>query len=154
MNARRIGITLALCFVGAALCLAADGFLGTWKLNEAKSKLAPGTPKNSTVVYSTMSDNVMVTIDGTDAAGKPTHTEWMGKYDGKDYPVTGDSTSDARSVKKIDDHTLAFTVKKGDKVLFTGSIALSADGKTRTVTTEGTDSSGKKITATAVYDKQ
>jgi len=154
MNARRIGITLALCFVGAALCLAADGFLGTWKLNEAKSKLAPGTPKNSTVVYSTMSDNVMVTIDGTDAAGKPTHTEWMGKYDGKDYPVTGDSTSDARSVKKIDDHTLAFTVKKGDKVLFTGRIVLSADGKSRTVTTEGTDSSGKKITATAVYDKQ
>ena len=154
MNARRIGITLALCFVGAALCLAADGFLGTWKLNEAKSKLAPGTPKNSTVVYSTMSDNVMVTIDGTDAAGKPTHTEWMGKYDGKDYPVTGDSTSDTRSVKKVDDHNLTFAVKKGGKVLFTGTIVLSADGKTRTVTTEGTDAAGKKITATAVYDKQ
>jgi uncharacterized protein YaiE (UPF0345 family) len=154
MKARRIGTTLALCLVGATLCLAADGFLGTWKLNEAKSKLAPGTAKNSTVVYSTMGDNIMVTIDGTDAAGKPTHTEWMGKYDGKDYPVTGDSTSDARSVKKIDDHTLAFTVKKGAKVLFTGRIVLSADGKTRTVTTEGTDSTGKKITATAVYDKQ
>ena len=154
MNARRIGITLALCFIGAALCLAADGFLGTWKLNEAKSKLAPGTAKNSTVVYSTMGDNVMVTIDGTDAAGKATHTEWMGKYDGKDYPVTGDSTSDARSVKQIDDHTLAFTVKKGDKALFTGRIVLSADGKSRTVTTEGTDATGKKITSTAVYDKQ
>ena len=154
MKARAIAVTLALCLVGATLCLAADGFLGTWKLNEAKSKLAPGTAKNSTVVYSTMGDQMMVTIDGTDAAGKPTHTEWMGKYDGKDYPVTGDSTSDARSVKKIDDHTLAFTVKKGDKVLFTGRIVLSADGKSRTVTTEGTDSSGKKITATAVYDKQ
>ena len=154
MKARTIGTTLALCLVGAALCLAADGFLGTWKLNEAKSNLAPGTAKNSTVVYSTMGDNMMVTIDGTDAAGKPTHNEWMGKFDGKDYPVTGDSTSDARSIMKVDDHTLTFTVKKGDKVLFTGRIVLSADGKTRTVTTEGTDSSGKKITATAVYDKQ
>ena len=154
MKARRIGMTLALCFVGAALCLAADGFMGTWKLNEAKSKLAPGTAKNSTVVYSTMGDNIMVTIDGTDAAGKPTHNEWMGKFDGKDYPVTGDSSSDARAVKKIDDHTLTFTVKKGDKVITTGSIVLSADGKTRTVTTEGTDSSGKKIAGTAVYDKQ
>jgi hypothetical protein len=154
MKSRTIGTTLALCLVGAALCLAADGFLGTWKLNEAKSKLAPVTAKNSTVVYSTMGDNMMVTIDGTDAAGKPTHNEWMGKFDGKDYPVTGDSTSDARSIKKVDDHTLTFTVKKGDKVLFTGRIVLSADGKTRTVTTEGTDSSGKKITATAVYDKQ
>jgi len=154
MKARRIGITLVLCFVGAALCLAADGFVGTWKLNEAKSSLAPGAAKNSTVVYAAMGDNIMVTIDGTDAAGKPTHSEWTGKYDGKDYPVTGDSTSDARSVKKVDDHTLTFAVKKGDKVLFTGRIVLSADGKTRTVTTEGTDSSGKKITGTAVYDKQ
>jgi hypothetical protein len=154
MKAKAIIMTLALGLVGAAICLAADGFLGTWKLNEAKSKLAAGTAKNSTVVYSVMGENMMVTIDGTDAAGKPTHTEWMGKFDGKDYPVTGDSTSDARSVKKIDDHTLAFTVKKGAKVLFTGTIVLSADGKSRTVTTEGTDASGKKITATAVYDKR
>jgi hypothetical protein len=154
MEARKIGITLALCLVGATLCLAADGFLGTWKLNEAKSKLAPGTAKNNTVVYAAMGDNMMVTIDGTDAAGKPTHNEWMGKFDGKDYPVTGDSTSDTRSVKKVDDHNLTFAVKKGGKVLFTGTIVLSADGKTRTVTTEGTDAAGKKVTATAVYDKQ
>ncbi|HXJ10781.1 MAG TPA: hypothetical protein VNH19_00800 [Candidatus Limnocylindrales bacterium] len=154
MKARRIGTTLALCLVGAALCLAADGFVGTWKLNEAKSKLAPGTAKNNTVVYSAMGDQIMVTIDGTDAAGKPTHNEWMGKFDGKDYPVTGDSTSDARAVTKVDDHNLTFAVKKGGKVLFTGTIVLSADGKTRTVTTEGTDATGKKITATAVYDKQ
>jgi hypothetical protein len=154
MKVKAIAMTLALGFVGAALCLAADGFIGTWKLNELKSKLAPGAAKNSTVVYATMGDNVMVTIDGTDAAGKPTHTEWMGKFDGKDYAVTGDSTSDARSVTKIDDHTLAFTVKKGSKVLITGRIVLSADGKTRTVTTEGTDSSGKTISSIAVYDKQ
>ncbi len=154
MKSKAIVMTLVLCFIGTAVCLAADGFLGTWKLNEAKSKLAPGTARNSTVVYSTMGDNMMVTIDGTDAAGKPAHNEWMGKFDGKDYPVTGDSTSDARAVKQVDDHTLTFAVKKGDKVLFTGRIALSADGKTRTVTTEGTDSTGKKISATAVYDKQ
>ena len=154
MKARAIATTLALCLIGAALCLAADGFLGTWKLNEAKSKLAPGTAKNSTVVYSTMGDQMMVTIDGTDAAGKPAHNEWMGKFDGKDYPVTGDSTSDTRSVKKVDDHNLTFAVKKGGKVLFTGTIVLSADGKTRTVTTEGTDATGKKVTAVSVYDKQ
>ena len=154
MNARKIGITLAFCFVAATLCLAADGFLGTWKLNEAKSKLAPGAAKNSTVVYSMMGDQVMVTIDGTDAAGKPLHDEWMGKFDGKDYPVKGDSASDARSLKKIDDHTLTLEVKKGGKVLATGRIVLSADGKSRTVTTEATDASGKKVTATAVYDKQ
>jgi len=154
MKAKAIVTSVALCFVGVALCFAADGFIGTWKLNEAKSTLIAGTPKNITVVYAAMGDTIKVTIDGTDAAGKPAHSEWTGKFDGKDYPVMGDSSSDARSVKKVDDHALAFTVKKGGKVLTTGSIVLSADGKTRTVTTEGTDSAGKKLTATAVYDKQ
>lgn len=154
MKAKAIVMSLVLGLLGTAVCLAADGFIGTWKLNEAKSKLSPGSPKNTTVVYMTMGNDMMVTIDGTDAAGKPTHNEWMGKFDGKDYSVTGDPGSDTRSVKKIDDHTLTFTVKKGDKVTMTGRIVLSADGKTRTVTTEGIDSTGKKITATAVYDKQ
>ena len=154
MKARATALTLALCFVGAAVCFAADGFMGTWKLNETKSKLSPGTPKNSTVVYEASGDNVKVTIDGTDSDGKPAHNEWTGKFDGKDYPVTGDPSSDSRSLKEIDDHTLTFAVKKGDKVTTTGRIVLSADGKTRTVTTSGTDSKGKKISGTAVYDKQ
>jgi hypothetical protein len=154
MKARATVLTLALCFVGAAVCFAADGFMGTWKLNEAKSKLSPGTPKNSTVVYEAAGDNVKVTIDGTDSDGKPTHNEWTGKFDGKDYPVTGDPSSDSRSLKKVNDHTLTFAVKKGDKATTTGRIVLSADGKTRTVTTTGTDSKGKKVSGTAVYDKQ
>jgi hypothetical protein len=154
MKARATVLTLALCFVGAAVCFAADGIMGTWKLNEAKSKLSPGTPKNTTVVYEAVGENVKVTIDGTDGDGQPTHNEWTGKFDGKDYPVTGDPSSDARSLKKINDHTLTFAVKKGDKVTTTGRIVLSADGKTRTVTTSGTDPKGNKISGTAVYDKQ
>jgi hypothetical protein len=46
---------------------------------------------------------VKVTVDGTDGEGKALHSEWTGKYDGKDYPVTGDPISDARSYKKIND---------------------------------------------------
>ncbi|HXL21961.1 MAG TPA: hypothetical protein VOA78_05815 [Candidatus Dormibacteraeota bacterium] len=154
MKARATLLTLALCFVGAAVCFAADGFTGTWKLNEAKSKLGPGIPKNSTVVYEAAGDNVKVTIDGTDSDGKPSHNEWTGKFDGKDYPVTGDASSDSRSLKKLTAHTLTFVVKKGGKVTTTGRIVLSADGKTRTVTTTVTDSKGKKVSGTAVYDKQ
>jgi hypothetical protein len=142
------------CFVAVALCVAADGFSGTWKLNEAKSKLGPGSPKNDTVVYADAGDNVKVTIDGTAADGKSTHTEWIGKFDGKDYPVTGSSTEDFRSVKKINDHTLHAVIKKDGKEVLVAHIVLSADGKTRTVTTTSTDAAGKKHTGTAVYDKQ
>ena len=97
---------------------------------------------------------VKVTIDGVDNDGKPTHNEWIGKFDGKDYPVSGDPNSDKRSYTKINDRTLGFNVKKGNKGTISGRIAVSADGKTRTVTTSGTDLKGKKISSVAAYDKQ
>jgi hypothetical protein len=154
MRAKALVLTLVLSFVGVAVCLAADAFMGTWKLNEAKSKINLGTLRTTTVVYEAAGDNVKVTTDGTDGDGKPTHSEWTGKFDGKDYPVTGDPATDTRSYKKVNDRTLAFTNKKGDKVTISGRGVVSADGKTRTVTLTGTDSTGKKFTNTAVYDKQ
>lgn len=154
MKARTSILTLALCFIGAAVCFADEPVMGTWKLNEAKSKIAAGSPKLTTVIYEAAGDSVKVTVDGTDGEGKPTHNEWTGKFDGKDYPVTGDASTDTRSYKKVNDHTLAFTNKKGDKVTISGRGVVSADGKTRTVTITGTDSKGKKYTTTAVYDKQ
>ena len=154
MKTRTILSTLLLCFVGAAVCFADDTQMGTWKLNEAKSKIAAGAPKPTTVVYEAAGDSVKVTVDGTDGDGKPMHNEWTGKYDGKDYPVTGDASTDTRSYKKVNDHTLVSTNKKGDKVTISGRAVVSADGKTRTVTLTGTDSKGKKYTSTAVFDKQ
>lgn len=154
MKARTIVFTLAMCLVGAAVCFAQDANLGTWKLNETKSKLAKGAPKNTTMAHSSAEENVKVTIDGIGSDGKPTHNEWTGKYDGKDYPVIGDPNSDARSLTKIDDHTLGFNVKKGGKTTISGRIVVAADGKSRTVTSSGTDSKGNKVSSTAVYDKQ
>jgi hypothetical protein len=154
MKAKTSVLTLALCFVAGAVCFASEAQMGTWKLNEAKSKIAAGMPKNSTVVFEAAGDSVKVTIDGTDSDGKPAHNEWTGKLDGKDYPVTGDPNSDARLYKQIDDHTLAFTIKKGGKATITGRVVVSGDGKTRTVTTSGTDPQGKKFKSTVVYDKQ
>jgi hypothetical protein len=145
---------LAAFFVGVPVCLADSPQMGTWKLNEAKSKFSPGAPKNNTVVYEAAGDSVKVTVDGTDADGKPAHNEWTGKFDGKFYAVSGDATSDKRSYRKVNNHTLALTGQKGGKVTLTGRIVVSTDGKTRTVTTSATNSQGKKVNTTAVYDKQ
>jgi hypothetical protein len=154
MKARTILLTLILCLLAGAVCFASDIQMGTWKLNEAQSKIAAGTPKNSTVVYEAAGDNVKVTIDGNAADGTATHSEWTGKFDGKDYPSTGNPNENMRSVKQIDDHTLHVTSKKGGKVVLTAHVVVSADGKTRTVTTTGTDAHGKKYKSTSVYDKQ
>jgi hypothetical protein len=67
-------------------------------------------------VYEAAGDSVKVTVDGVGGQGKPAHNEWTGKFDGKDYPVTGNPASDARFYKQINDHTLGLTVKKGGKV--------------------------------------
>lgn len=154
MKARAVVLTLAVCLAAVAACLADDLSTGTWKLDEAKSHLGAGTPKNSTVIYEPAGDSVKVTIDGTDAAGNPTHNEWTGKFDGKDYPVTGDPLSDARSLRRIDSHTLALRVRKDGKVTITGRVVLSPDGKSRVVTTTGTDAQGHKVKSVAYYDKQ
>ena len=147
--------SIALPIAFAGVCRAQnDPQMGTWKLNEGKSKLVSGAPKVHTVVYETAGDNVKVTVDGTDKDGNSTHNEWTGKFDGKDYPVTGDSTSDMRSYKKVGDRVLKMTIKKDGKVTVTGRIIVSADGKTRIVSTSEPGAKGKSPTNTAVYDKQ
>ena len=95
-----------------------------------------------------------VRAGGTTADGTPQHTVWTGKYDGKDYPVTGDPTVDMRAFKLVDDHTLMITSRKAGKVVNMIRVAVSADGKTRTVTTTTTSVNGMRTSSTAVYDKQ
>ena len=143
--------TLAILLTGVVVCLADSPHMGTWKLNEAKSKFAAGAAKNHTVVYEADGDNVKVIVDGVDAAGAAVHHEWTGKFDNKPYPVTGDSTSDTRSYRKINKHTLAFTGKKDGKVSVNGRVTVTANGQTRTVTTTA---AGSKVSSRAVFDKQ
>jgi hypothetical protein len=154
MKGRVILLTLAALFASATVCLAQNPHMGTWKLNEAKSKFNPGATKNQTVVYEDAGDSVKVTVDGVDGDGTAVHSEWTGKFDNKFYPVTGDPTGDTRSYRKINNHTLALTGKKGGKITVTGRITVTANGRTRTVTTSGTDAKGKRFSTRAVYDKQ
>jgi hypothetical protein len=136
------------------VCFAADVNTGTWKLNEAKSKVSAGAPKNTMVVIAAAGDSMKVTVDGVGADGKPAHNEWAGKFDGKDYPITGDPAADMRAYKPVNEHTMALTEKKGGKITNTGRVVVSTDGKTRTVTVSRTDANGKKMSTTFVYDKQ
>ncbi len=153
MKTKTTLVALALSLAAAAVCLANPN-MGTWKLNESKSKFSPGAAMNKTVVYEAAGDSVKVIVDGVDGDGKATHNEWTGKFDGKDYAVTGDPNFDMRAYKQVNDHTLDMTLKKDGKVVGTGTIVVAADGKSRTVTTTGTDAKGEKFTNTAVYDKK
>ncbi len=127
--------------------------MGTWKLNEAKSKLVPGMGKSMTVTYSEQKDKIKVTVDGVDSAGKATHSVWVGMFDGKAYPTKGNGAWNSAAYKVVDDRTNEITTMKEGKVVWTGKITVAADGKSRTVTMSGTDANGKKFKGKAVYDK-
>lgn len=153
MKTKIFGLVLAVCFLSAGACFA-NTFLGTWKLDAAKSKLAKGTGRNNVVNYEREFPLKMkVLIDGVDAHGHPFHSAWDGDFDGKDYRVTGDMTSDSRSYTKVNENTLDFTTKKAGQVVGGGRIAVAADGKSRTVTSWSMDAKGKKVKSIAVYNR-
>ena len=154
MHFKALLLSLLVLCMGTVVCYADNPHMGAWKLNEAKSKLNPGGSKNTMVTYEAAGEMIKATVDGTDGSGNPIHNEWTGKFDGKDYSVTGDATSDMRAYKMINARTLAMTNKKGGKVVLTARITVAANGKTRTVTVNTTDATGKKVTSTAFYDKQ
>lgn len=141
-------------FMTAAASFGSDSNLGTWKLSESKSRFSATSMKNRTVVYKAEGNQVKVAIDGIDAQGQPTHNEWTGVFDGKDYAVVGDATATTRSYRKVDGRTTEFTNKKEGKVMLRGRIVVTVDGKSRTVTGSGTDANGRKIKFTAVYEKE
>ena len=154
MKPKTILSILAFCLVGIGLSYAQDPFMGTWKLNKDGSIIPAGAPKNTTVIYESADGNIKITVDGMDGAGKPTHSEWTGKFDGKDYPVTGDPNSDTREYTKVNDRLLRFTAKKGGKVTMVGRVGVAPDGKSRTVSATGTNAEGKRVSTTSVYEKK
>jgi hypothetical protein len=155
MKPKPILLALALSLATGALSLAGhDSWMGTWKLNEAKSKFSPGAIKNTKVTYTVQEkDLIQIMTEGIDKDGKPTRSVWTGRFDERDYLVSLDPTVDTRSYKQIDANSLEFIATKETRVIATGRVVLSADGKTRTVTTTGTGADGAKFENIAVYDK-
>ena len=134
---------------------AAKNMAGTWKLDTAKSKYTPGpTPKSQVAMIETVDGGMKVVSDRVEADGKTTHFEWTAKFDSKDYPVKGDPSRDAVSVKKVDDYTLDISNKKAGNVTTTIHAVYAKDGKSRTETVTGTDAQGKKIENVTQWTKQ
>jgi hypothetical protein len=148
-------VALALLLTATAATFAANPLMGTWELNEGKSKFAPGATKNTMVTYTpAKGDMIKCTVDGVDKDGKPIHWTWVGKFDGKPYQIKGSPAFDALSYKPVKDRTNKTTATKAGKVVMRGTITVAKDGESRVVKLTGTDASGQKFTDTTYYDKQ
>ena len=150
-------VVLALALVvGAGYVHAqADPFLGTWKLDVEKSQYRPGpAPKSQVSVWTATGKAVKITTKGVGADGKPTSQDTTVRYDGKDYPTIGNPDYDTTSFRRIDPNTIQVTRKLDGKIVQAATIAVSADGKTRTITTNGTNALGQTINNMSVYERQ
>lgn len=153
---RAVALALVSAFLLATSVRSAVLEVGTWKANLAKSKYSPAelAPMSAMVKIESVENGIKVIVDTVDRAGKPRHYDYTVKYDGKDYPVTGDPSRDATAAKKIDDYTLEQISKKNGKVTTTNRIVVARDGKSRTQTTTGTNAQGRKIDNVVFWEKQ
>ena len=158
MRRNLLVVSLAACCVIAlsgSVLLAAENWLGTWKLNVAKSKYSPGpAPKSWTLKFEATADGIKLTFDGVDPEGKATHGEYVSKFDGTDVPFAGNPDADTASAKKIDDNSYENVWKKDGKTTITAKAVVSDSGKTLTITLVGTNAKSETVKNVGVYDRQ
>jgi hypothetical protein len=148
-----VAITAILVLALAPMAMAADNpFVGTWKMNMGKSK----SPINqgSTIVVQAQENGIKCVNDSVDANGKATHAEWAAKYDGKDYPIAGNSNADTISLTRIDTNTAHYVQKKNGKEVQSGESVVSKDGKIWTLAGKGKNAKGQETRFIAMFDKQ
>ena len=147
---------LAAMLGAAVVAQSPDSQVGTWKLNVAKSKYSPGpAPKSATTKIEAAGAGTKVIVDQTQADGTVRHWEVTANYDGKDSSITGNNPdADMLARTRVNATTIKTINKKGGKVTTTQTSTVSADGKTRTVTTTGMNAAGQEVKNVAVYDRQ
>ena len=153
MTTRRVFMAAVLVgsMVGAALAQSSDPLVGTWKINPEKTKGA----KSGTTVIEAADKGLKWTVDLVGTDGSTSHWSFAANYDGKDVPIIGNSPyGNTVSLTRVDAKTVKLTAKQDGKVTTTSTIVLSADGKTRTTTTNGTDPKGQAVDVVSVYEKQ
>jgi hypothetical protein len=134
----------------------ADSQIGAWKLNPAKSKYDPGpAPTAGTTTIEAAGKGTKVTVDQTLPDGTKRHYTFTSEYDGKDAAITGNNPdADTLARTRVNATTVKTVQKKGGKVTVTQTSVVSADGKTRTVTSTGVNGKGQTVKNVAVYDRQ
>ena len=150
---RQLRLLFVILTLSLAVFAAENPFSGTWKLNLAKSKLPPPALQNDIAKVDADDNGLKLSEDITDDKGQPLKISVEAKFDGKDYPVTGDPSSDSISYRRVGTNTLTSTSKKGGKITSKATIVVSKDGKVTTV--HFTDySQTKPFKGLGVYDKQ
>ena len=127
-----------------------DKWIGTWKLNKAKS--ASGAPESGTTTIEAIPSGIKVVSQSTNRTGATTRTEYAAKYDGQEVPISGAAPDATAAVTRIDENTFQVVIKSQGTTTVARNV-ISADGKTRTVTQTLTIGNNENKLV-LVYDKE
>jgi hypothetical protein len=145
---------LVLLVFASTLC-AADPFVGTWKMNPAKTKYKVGTaPKEQTVTITETGSNLNVKVAGTAADGSKISIGYTVPTAGGPGKMMASSAYDGISGKRIGANEREMTYMKGGKSVYTVHSKVSADGNSLSVASKGLNPMGQTVDADVVYDKQ
>ena len=134
-----------------------DPFVGTWKHNIAKSKYNPGPPPVNANMHEieAVPNGIRVVTRGVNAQGQPTGSQWTAYYDGKDNPMKDLSGAiDTIAIRKTGPRSFEAVSKKAGKVVRTSEWTVSADGRTLSRPSKGTNAQGVAFDDFLVYEKQ
>ena len=147
-------VVLALLIFSVWLSAADDPMMGTWKLNPAKSKLPPERQRNIVRKHEPIPGGIRVSWEGIDANGRPTRWGFTAKFDGRDYPSTGESVFDTLSMERPDPYTIVGRSKKDGMLAVEFRWEVSQDGKTLTRTNRRVSPPRQAGTSIEVFEKQ
>src|SRR4051794_8194005 len=138
----------------ATTLFAQSPFVGTWKLETAKTKYTAGeAPKDVTLVIEEQGDNLHVAATGTNADGSPLSLKYMVPLKGGVGTVQNGPYDSVRS-KFVSANVRENSYAKGGKQLASRRVVVSNDGKTIRSTIKGVNSGGKVVAGTDVFEKQ
>jgi hypothetical protein len=149
-------LLLALLFGSAVVIVAQTEhitpFTGTWKLNLAKSRFNPGPPFKSFTLTFTPDGIRTLDLVGADGQSLKASLPWS---DGKEVPVTAaQGMENATATSKIRGKTFDDTWKQNGKIIEDVHGVVSSDGRTLTITVDGTDRQGRTFHYHLIFEKQ
>jgi hypothetical protein len=150
---------LLVCLV-PQLAVAQNGlFIGTWKVNVAKSKyLLSEVPRSETLTFEPMGERFKVSLDGVNRQGRY-HSESIGKFDNVDVLVVASPARPAAftyAFRRIDDRTWDILIKVNGESRILVHNVVSDDGQTMTSTSTAVikPSGQATLSDVVIYEKQ
>lgn len=151
-----LGAVLAVAILAPAAAQAgSDPFIGTWKLDLARSSFTPGPPpKAKTLVFSATAGGVLIDETEVEPDGQVLTFKIPYARDGRPTPQNASPAYDMLSVTQPDAFTADWKVMRKGEVIGYARATVSRDGQTLTMVSDIRPDATSSRSQRAVFVRQ